>query len=173
LFSRLLRTLDLHAVLSDPTLQQSVIHAPPTTHPSLPASANALQSQIAENLAIANSLKALESQIQHQRQATQSRLLSLRALERQWDAKQAEQDKALRDFSPHALYQRLNAAVGEQESLCKGLEESFLEGEASQGQASEREVSEFVRRLRDARKVAYLRTERKERWDETRVGGFR
>jgi hypothetical protein len=115
----------------------------------------------------------VEAQIQHQRQATQSRLLSLRALERQWDAKQAEQDKALQDFSPHALYQRLNAAVGEQESLCKGLEESFLEGEASQGQASEREVSEFVRRLREARKVAYLRRERKERWDETRVGGFR
>jgi hypothetical protein len=54
------------------------------------------------------------------------------------------------------------------------LEESFLDGEADDGaQASEREVAEFVRRLRESRKVAYLRTERKERWDAGRVGGWR
>lgn len=100
----------------------------------------------------------------------------MRALESQWRAKQAEQDAALRDFSPPALYQRLSAAVGEQEALCRGLEESFLEGEslrAGDSVASEREVAEFVRRLREGRKVAYMRAERKERWDEGRVGGWR
>ena len=79
-------------------------------------------------------------------------------------------------FSPPALYQRLSAAVGEQEALCRGLEESFLEGQDATGTdavASEREVAEFVRRLREGRKIAYLRTERKERWDEGRVGGWR
>lgn len=169
------RNTDLHHVLSDPSLQQSIIHAPETAHPSLPASNNALQALLSENLAIGTSLKALESQIRHQREATQSRLLSLRALERQWRAKQAEQDAALRDFSPPSLYQGLSAAITEQESLCRGLEESFLEGEASgQGDvASEREVGEFVRRLRDAKKVAYLRRERKDRWDDGRVGGWR
>jgi hypothetical protein len=79
----------------------------------------------------------------------------------------------LRDFSPPALYTKLNAGVGEQDALCRGLEESFLEGEGGGGQASEREVSEFVRRLREARKVGYLRRERKERWDEGRIGGWR
>jgi len=79
----------------------------------------------------------------------------------------------LRDFSPPALYTKLNAGVGEQDALCRGLEESFLEGEAAGGQASEREVAEFVRRLRDARKVSYIRRERKERWDEGRIGGWR
>jgi hypothetical protein len=63
--------------------------------------------------------------------------------------------------------------VGEQESLCRGLEESFLEGEGGGAVASEREVGEFVRRIREGRKVAYLRAERKERWDEGRVGGWR
>jgi hypothetical protein len=94
-------------------------------------------------------------------------------MEGQWRAKQAEQDAALRDFSPPSLYQRLSASVGEQDALCRTLENSFLEGEDDEGQASERDVADFVRRLREARKVAYLRRERKERWDEGRVGGWR
>lgn len=59
----------------------------------------------------------------------------------------------------------------EQESLCQGLEESFLEAEG--GVASDREVEQFVKRLKEARKVEYLRKERKARWDEARVGGWR
>ncbi|KAF2120813.1 hypothetical protein BDV96DRAFT_484979 [Lophiotrema nucula] len=169
-------TVDLHHVLRTRELQHAIIHNPETTHPSLPASTAKLQALLAQNVQLAESLKALESHLQHQRESTQSRLLSLRALERQWRAKQAEQDAALREFSPPALYQRLSAAVGEQEALCRGLEESFLEGQGSGGSdavASEREVTEFVRRLREGRKIAYLRAERKERWDEGRVGGWR
>lgn len=64
--------------------------------------------------------------------------------------------------------------MAEQDALCRGLEESFLEGEGGDGgMASEREVADFVRRLREGRKVAWLRGERKERWDEGRVGGWR
>ncbi|KAF2651937.1 hypothetical protein K491DRAFT_605939 [Lophiostoma macrostomum CBS 122681] len=169
-------TVDLHHVLQTPDLQRAIIHSPDTAHPSVPASTAPLQTLLAQNIAIAEQLKGLESHLQHQRESTQSRLLSLKALERQWRAKQAEQDAALREFSPPALYQRLSAAVGEQEALCRGLEESFLEGEGSGGSdavASEREVADFVRRLREGRKVAYLRAERKERWDDGRVGGWR
>jgi hypothetical protein len=173
--TKLCRTKDLHHVLQTPDLQHAIIHNPETAHPSLAASTVPLQALLAQNVSLAESLKQLEAHVQHQRDSTQSRLLSLRALERQWRAKQTEQDEALREFSPPALYQRLSAAVGEQESLCRGLEESFLEGEGGRGEAvaSEREVTEFVRRLRDGRKVAYLRAERKERWDEGRVGGWR
>lgn len=168
------RTVDLHHILQNPDLQHAILHNPQTTHPSLPASTAPLQSLLSENLALADSLKQLEAHLQHQRQGTQSRLLSLRALERQWQAKQAEQDAVLREFSAPALYQRLSAAVGEQEALCRGLEESFLDGEASSdAMASEREVADFVRRLKENRKAAYLRTERKERWDAGRVGGWR
>lgn len=162
--------------MQTPELQQSILHNPETAHPSLPASTAPLHALLAQNVSLAESLKQLEVHVQHQRDGTQSRLLSERALERQWKVKQTEQDEALRDFSPPALYQRLNAAVGEQEALCRGLEESFLEGEGHGGGdavASEREVTDFVRRLREGRKVAYLRAERKERWDEGRVGGWR
>jgi hypothetical protein len=128
-------------------------------------------------VALASSLAALEAHLKNQRQATQSRLLAQRALEGQWRAKQAEQDAALRDFSAPALYQRLSAAVAEQDALCRGLEESFLEGsdDATDGAgvATEREVSEFIRRYRESKKTDYLRRERKERWDEGRVGGWR
>lgn len=68
------------------------------------------------------------------------------------------------------MYQRLVAAVGEQQALCKTIEEDFLEED---GTAGEREVSDYVRRVKEARKVEYLRRERKERWDEGRVGGWR
>ncbi|KAI4616444.1 uncharacterized protein J4E87_008710 [Alternaria ethzedia] len=169
-------TKDLHHVLQTPELQNAIIHNPETTHPSLPASIAPLQALLAQNVGLAESLKQLEAHVQHQRDSTQSRLLSLKALERQWKAKQAEQDEALREFSPPALYQRLSASVGEQEALCRGLEESFLEGEGFGGGdavASDREVTDFVRRLREGRKIAYLRGERKERWDEGRVGGWR
>ncbi|KAH6860632.1 hypothetical protein BKA58DRAFT_322990 [Alternaria rosae] len=169
-------TKDLHHILQMPELQNAIIHNPETTHPSLPASIAPLQALLAQNVGLAESLKQLEAHVQHQRDSTQSRLLALRALERQWKAKQAEQDEALREFSPPALYQRLSASVGEQEALCRGLEESFLEGEGFGGGdavASDREVTDFVRRLREGRKIAYLRAERKERWDEGRVGGWR
>ncbi len=169
-------TSDLHHILQTPALQTAIIHNPDSTHPSLPASTAPLRDLLAQNVKLAESLKQLEAHVQHQRDSAQSRLLSLRALERQWRAKQAEQDEALRVFSPPALYQRLSAAVGEQEALCRGLEESFLEGDSLGGNdsvASEREVTEFVRRLREGRKIAYLRAERKERWDEGRVGGWR
>jgi hypothetical protein len=170
------RTVDLHHVLQTAELQHALIHNPATAHPSVPASTAPLQALLAQNVALAESLKQLEAHLQRQRDSTQSRLLSLKASERQWRAKQAEQDEVLREFSPPALYQRLSGAVGEQEALCRGLEESFLEGEGAGGTdvvASEREVTEFVRRLREGRKVAYLRAERKERWDEGRVGGWR
>lgn len=43
----------------------------------------------------------------------------------------------------------------------------------AEGVATEREVQEFVRQVRESRKLAYLRAEAKERWDEGRVMGMR
>lgn len=57
------------------------------------------------------------------------------------------------------------------------MEESFLEGGGGNGGdgevVGEREVGEWVKRYREARVLFYLRQERKERWDEGRVGGWR
>jgi len=163
-------TIDLQAILRSPELLQSLVHSPDTAHPSVPASSAQLRNLLYVNVAIATQLQALEAQIQTTRAATQSRLLALRALERQWRTKQSEQDAALRDFSPPALYQRLSAAVSEQEQLCRGLENSFVDAE---GMATERETQDFVRMIRESRKLAYLRAEAKERWDEGRVMGMR
>ncbi|KAF2144204.1 uncharacterized protein K452DRAFT_285446 [Aplosporella prunicola CBS 121167] len=165
-------TAELAEILESPDLQRALIYAPTTAHASLTTSTLPLSTLLAQNLALADSLRSSEAHLSHTRQGVQSRLLSLRALEAQWRAKQAEQDAALAAFGPPALYQRLSSAIAEQEALCRGLEESFLEGEEG-GVAGEREVVEFVRRIREARKVAYLRRERKERWDEGRVGGWR
>jgi hypothetical protein len=69
-----------------------------------------------------------------------------------------------------ALYQRLSASAQEQEQLVRGLEESWLD---EGGMASDREIGEFVRRVKENKKTAFLRAERKRRWDEGRVGGWR
>ena len=164
------RKSDLSGILSNTELQAALVNAPSTTHPSVPQSQKPLYSALEQNIALATHLISLESQLDVQRAATQSQLLSLHALERQWRQKQAEMDTALAPFSPKSLYQRLAQAVQEQEQVCQALEESFLEGD---GRAGEREVADFVKRYREGRKLMLLRRERKERWDEGRVGGWR
>ena len=78
------------------------------------------------------------------------------------------------------MYQRLSIGVESQEGVQKKLEEDFLEGKSNAATAgsgdaiaTEREVVEFVKKFREAVKVAYLRRERKARWDEGKVGGWR
>jgi hypothetical protein len=82
-------------------------------------------------------------------------------------------DHALAPFSPAALYQQLGQGVQEQASVCEAMEESFLDGEGEGVSATEREVTDWVRKYREAKVQYYLRQERKERWDEGRVGGWR
>lgn len=82
-------------------------------------------------------------------------------------------DHALAPFAPASLYQKLNQGLLEQEGVCAALEESFLEGSGDGSLATEREAGDWVRGYREAKKLYYLRQERKERWDEGRVGGWR
>ena len=83
------------------------------------------------------------------------------------------------------MYQRLVSAINEQESLVKAMQESFLEGEGGDDgyggdggsggmqKASEKEVSEWIRRIREGTTTLERRREMRARWDEGRVGGWR
>lgn len=168
---------DLAAILASPALLNALTHAPEASHPSVAASRAALQAALAANVDLASHLADLETRLGRQRAATQAQLLSTHALDRQWRQKQADMDHALSPFAPSSLYQRLGQGVQEQASVCQALEESFLEGGGGAGDqdgvVTEREVSDWVRRYREARVLYYLRQERKERWDEGRVGGWR
>lgn len=115
----------------------------------------------------------MEARLIHQRATTQGQILSTHALERQWRQKQSGMDHALASFSPAALYQQLGQGVQEQALVCEAMEESFLDGEGEGAPGTEREVTDWVRRYREAKLLFYLRQERKERWDEGRVGGWR
>ena len=161
-------------MLSDPSVLAALTHAPQTIHPSLAGSHEGLAAALADNVELARHLTELEARVLHQRAATQAQLLTAHALERQWRAKQTEMDVALAPFAPASLYQRLAQGVAEQEGVCAALEESFLEAaDGAHGVATEREATDWVRRYREAKKLYYLRQERKERWDEGRVGGWR
>ncbi|KAI0424170.1 hypothetical protein F5Y09DRAFT_150574 [Xylaria sp. FL1042] len=178
---------DLGEILSSPSLLQALTVSPTTMHPSLAQTQDMLLAALAENVSLAQHLTDLETRLAHQRASTQAQLLSAHALDRQWRSKQADMDAALAPFAPAALYTRLTQALQEQEMLCAALEESFLEGEGTPGPgagnargdgsggglATERETLDWVRRYREARRLFYLRQERKERWNERRVGGWR
>ncbi|ORY66507.1 uncharacterized protein BCR38DRAFT_338879 [Pseudomassariella vexata] len=164
---------DLADLLSNPSLLNAVTHSLSTIHPSLSATHEALLASLNENINLAHHLVELEQHFAHQRSQTQAQLLSTHALERQWRQKQSEMDHALAPFAPASLYQRLTQGLQEQEMVCAAMEESFLEGDGSGEPATEREAGDWVRRYREARKVCYLRQERKERWNERRVGGWR
>ena len=79
------------------------------------------------------------------------------------------------------MYQRLVSAISEQENLVRAIQESFLEGEGGDGggggggtqKASEKEVSEWIRRIREGTTTLERRREMRARWDEGRVGGWR
>ncbi|KAI2622949.1 hypothetical protein GGS26DRAFT_232752 [Hypomontagnella submonticulosa] len=173
---------DLAEILSNPATLDALTHAPSSIHPSLAAGRDALLAALDDNVGLAAHLSDLEARLAAQRAAAQAQLLSTHALERQWRGKQAEMDAALAPFAPAALYARLTQSLGEQEAVCRALEESFLEGGGSGGEgvagaegelATERETLDWVRRYREAKKVFYLRHERRERWNEHRVGGWR
>ncbi|KAK5134447.1 hypothetical protein LTR08_006494 [Meristemomyces frigidus] len=163
-------TADLQALLHTPALLTALLDNPTTTHPSLALSTSPIPSLLHSNLRLANTLLALEPHLTAQRAALQHRLLALRALEQAHRAKLAETEAAVAAFAPRALYERLAQGVQEQEQLVRGLEESWLE---LGGEASEREVGEFVKRVREGKRVEFLRRERLGRWGEGRVGGWR
>lgn len=164
------RKQDLADMLANPALLHALTHSSMTAHPSLLASHQSLQGALAENMEVAARLADAESRLSHQRAATQAQLLATHGLERQWRSKQSDMDHALAPFAPASLYMQLGQGVQEQTGVCQAMEESFLEGE---GETTERELGEWIRRYREAKVLLYLRQERKERWDEGRVGGWR
>ncbi|RGP74926.1 hypothetical protein FLONG3_5898 [Fusarium longipes] len=164
---------DLAELLASPDLLNALTHSPDSIHPSLQASHQALSAALNENIEFANQLIDMETRLSHQRASTQAQLLSTHTLERQWRQKQSNMDHALAPFSPSALYQQLGQGVQEQALVCEAMEESFLEGEGEGVAATEKEVTDWVRRYREAKVQYYRRQERKQRWDEGRVGGWR
>ncbi|OJJ49620.1 hypothetical protein ASPZODRAFT_12744 [Penicilliopsis zonata CBS 506.65] len=161
-------TVDLQSILEQPEL----ISALSSLHPSYAVHQQNLRSCLAYNQDLVEKLTELQSHLAEMRTSTETLLLTNQSLEVTWRKKQTEMDTALAPWSPKGLYQRLGLSIAEQEAVCRAVEESFLEGDHL-GRASEKEVTDWVRRVRaEAAKLA-ARKEAKARWDEGRVGGWR
>ncbi|KAJ5160472.1 Modifier of rudimentary Modr [Penicillium canariense] len=161
-------TIDLQSILKDPTL----LSALSARHPSHTTRQQNLESLIQVNKDLATRLIDLQNHVSDLHAQTETMLMTHQSLEVSWRKKQTEMDAALAPWSPKALYQRLSAAIVEQEAVCQAVEESFLDGN-HQGRATEKEITDWVRRVRaEAAKLA-ARKEAKARWDEGRVGGWR
>ncbi|PWY83231.1 hypothetical protein BO94DRAFT_469727 [Aspergillus sclerotioniger CBS 115572] len=161
-------TVDLQTILKDPSL----ISALSSHHPSYAAHQENLQSLLKYNKDLTNCLLELQSHLTELRSSSETLLLTHQSLEVSWRKKQSEMDAALAPWSPKALYQRLAASIAEQEAVCQAVEESFLE-EEHHGRATEKEVGDWIRRVRAESAKLAARREAKARWDEGRVGGWR
>lgn len=115
------------------------------------------------------------------REQTGQLMLQHTSLQTQWRRKQGEMDEALAPWGPRAMYQRLVAAIAEQEALLRAVYESFLEGANAgheyygdaDGKATDKEVTDWIKRIREGTVVLEKRREMRARWDEGRVGGWR
>lgn len=163
-------TPDLGHILSDNTL----LNAFASTHPSYQESLKSLESALSTNTEQVKQVQATENHISRLRGDVQALLLQHTTLWTQWRRKQTEMDAALEPWSPQSMYQRLVASIGEQEALLRAVEESFLDGYGEMGHgATDREVSEWIRRVREGTSLLEKRREARARWDEGRVGGWR
>ncbi|KAK5946413.1 hypothetical protein PMZ80_000556 [Knufia obscura] len=173
-------TPDLSSLLSNP----ETLTALAQQHPSYAASLQPLQTQISSNIALSQQVSSLETQVRQLREQTTQLMLQHTSLQTQWRRKQSEMDEALAPWGPRAMYQRLVAGISEQEALLRAVHESFLEGGGDQdyyggggagasGKASEKEITDWVRRIREGTTVLEKRREMRARWDEGRVGGWR
>ncbi|KAE8153482.1 hypothetical protein BDV25DRAFT_136775 [Aspergillus avenaceus] len=161
-------TADLQTILKDPGL----ISALASRHPAYAAHQEYLQTLLKYNQDLAGRLLELQGRVGELRGSSETLLLTHQSLEVSWRKKQVEMDAVLAPWSPKTLYQRLAASIVEQEAVCQAVEESFLEGE-HHGRASEKEVGDWIRRVRAEGAKLESRREAKARWDEGRVGGWR
>ncbi|KAL2400069.1 hypothetical protein ABEF93_005007 [Exophiala dermatitidis] len=165
---------ELHPLVNNPSLLASLA----TTHPSYASSLVPLESAIQANIQLAQQVSQLESQLRQLRDETAQLLLNHTSLQSQWRRKQSEMDDALEPWGPRQMYQRLVASIGEQEAVLRAIQESFMEGSydgntGADGKASEKEVTDWVRRIREGATTLAKRREMRARWDEGRVGGWR
>ena len=160
--------MDLQTILKDPKL----LSALSTLHPSYTTREQNLESHIHANKELATRLLEVQKDVAELRASAETLLLQHQSLEVSWRKKQTEMDAALAPWSPKALYQRLNAAIAEQEAICHAVEESFLD-EDHHGRATEKEITDWIRRVRSEASKLAARQEAKARWDEGRVGGWR
>ena len=169
---------ELHPLLNNDSLITSLA----SQHPSYQSSLQPLHVAVQANIALAQQVSHLEAQLRQLRDETAQLLLNHTSLQTQWRRKQSEMDDALAPWGPRQMYQRLVSSISEQEALLRAMQESFLEGgneqdtyygSANGGKASEKEVTEWVRRIREGATTLEKRREMRARWDEGRVGGWR
>lgn len=170
-------TADLQPLLNQPEL----LDAFAKQHPAYSTALEPMHTALSANLALAQHVSQLEAQVKQLRDQTNQLLLNHTSLQTQWRRKQSEMDNALSPWGPRAMYSRLVSSINEQEAVLRAVHESFVEGGSdghetyggSNGKASEKEVTEWVRRIREGTTILEKRREMRQRWDENRVGGWR
>ncbi|KZV73796.1 hypothetical protein PENSPDRAFT_648561 [Peniophora sp. CONT] len=154
---------DLEDLLVDPAYFDAIFHELPQVKELLQA-----QSELASaNESIAKHNLSMQDDLFRLRGETQATYNEAKALEARWAELQREQKELYQRYTPQFLLLRLRHATTAQDDLSEALASSFVRplAEGSGARLGSKEVDDFVREFRDARKVYHKREMWGDRWN--------
>ncbi|KAJ3752125.1 hypothetical protein EV360DRAFT_55784 [Lentinula raphanica] len=164
---------DLEDLLSDTNYFQAVFHSLPRVKAIYDAQAelgNANESIAKNNLALQEKLYRLRSE-------TQDAFNEAKNLEARWQEVEKEQREVYQRFTPQFLLMRLRHSVTAQDDISERLATAFIQrqslgsSESQSGTAtpSGKEIEDFIKEFKEARKIYHKRIIWSDRWSKGQV----
>ncbi|KAI0031061.1 hypothetical protein K488DRAFT_79283 [Vararia minispora EC-137] len=148
---------DVEDLLSDQAYFDAIFHSLPQVKDLYQAQAELGKA----NESIASDNLSLQSELYKLRSDTKVVFDEAKALEARWAELQREQRDLYQRYTPQFLLLRLRHATTAQDDLSEALASSFIRSGA---QTNGKDVDDFVREFRDARKVYHKRAMWGDRW---------
>ncbi|KAF9060727.1 hypothetical protein BDP27DRAFT_1296515 [Rhodocollybia butyracea] len=164
---------DLEDLLADPNYFQAVLHSLPRVKAMHDA-----QSELGNaNESIANNTLALQERLYRLRSETQDAFNEAKSLEARWKEVEKEQRDVYQRFSPQFLLMRLRHSITDQDVASEALATAFIQhqitgsSESHSGTAtpSGKEIDDFIKEFKEARKVYHKRVMWADRWSKGQV----
>ncbi|THV03900.1 hypothetical protein K435DRAFT_851497 [Dendrothele bispora CBS 962.96] len=164
---------DLEDLLSDHTYFQAIFHSLPRVRSMYDAQAELGMA----NESIASNNLALQDRLYELRTETKSAFDEAKALEARWKELEKEQRDVYQKFTPDFLHWRLQQSISEQDEATETLASAFIqqdsahtsEGGSGTATPSGKEIDDFIREFKKARKVYHKRVMWNDRWKKGQV----
>jgi hypothetical protein len=108
-------------------------------------------------------------ELQAKKQQTQSRLDQIQQLTKEWEDQQKQMHEALQRFRAENIHSLLQRSVLESQKLSDSIQLTFV---SHVEQHDEQSIQAFIKTYKQERKLYYLRHEKLQRYQESRIGGL-
>ncbi|KAG4303860.1 hypothetical protein PORY_002748 [Pneumocystis oryctolagi] len=154
---------DLKSILDDFSLLDAILN---TTHPKVLQQTNALKEAYKTNIKFSEELLNQKSSFLDLQRSVENALNEVKKYEEQWESVSKEMVDSLKFYSKPYLLTQLDNATKEANDFSNALQKMFLENK------KDSDVSGFIKKYRQARKLYYLRLEKKEQWESGKISGL-